>query len=54
MENHGADPDILQVNDAASVLAGRDPQLETAVDTALRKIKEQPFQFPPVPAYLKK
>ncbi len=54
VENHGADPDIIQVNDPAAVLAGRDPQLETAVDAALRKIKEQPFEFPPMPAYPKK
>jgi len=54
VENHGADPDILQDNDPGSVMAGRDLQLEKAVETALKKIKEQPFQFPPVPKYPKK
>lgn len=54
VENHGGDPDILQDNDPASVLSGRDLQLEKAVETALQKIKEQPFVFPPLPAYPKK
>ena len=51
VENHGADPDVLQDNDPASVLAGQDLQLEKAVEVALRRIKDQPWQFPPVPAY---
>jgi len=51
VENHGADPDVLQDNDPASVMAGKDLQLEKAVEVALQKIKDQPWQFPPVPAY---
>jgi hypothetical protein len=54
VENHGADPDVLQDNDPASAMAGKDLQLEKAVETALKKIKEQPWQFPPVPKYPKK
>ncbi len=54
VENHGADPDVLQDNDPASVVAGSDLQLEKAVEVALQKIKEQPWQFPPVPAYPKR
>jgi tricorn protease len=54
VENHGADPDVLQDNDPASVMDGKDLQLEKAVEVALRKIKEQPWQFPPVPKYPKK
>ena len=54
VENHGADPDVLQDNDPASVAAGKDLQLEKALEIALKKIKEEPFQFPPVPAYPKK
>ena len=54
VENHGADPDVLQDDDPASVVAGQDLQLEKAVEVALRKIKEQPWQFPPVPAYPKR
>jgi len=51
VENHGADPDVRQDNDPASVMAGKDLQLEKAVELALRQIQEQPWQFPPVPAY---
>jgi tricorn protease len=54
VENHGADPDITVDNDPASVMAGKDPQLEAAIQAALKKIKEHPFSFPPVPAYPKK
>jgi tricorn protease len=54
VENHGADPDVLQDNDPASVLAGKDPQLEKAVEVALQKVRDEPWQFPPVPAYPKR
>jgi tricorn protease len=54
VENHGADPDVLQDNDPGSVMAGRDLQLEKAVLVALQKVKDQPWQFPPVPAYPKR
>ena len=54
VENHGADPDILQDNDPASVMSGRDLQLEKAIETALKKIKEQPWTFPARPAYPRK
>jgi len=36
VEGHGVDPDIVVDNDATSVLAGRDPQLERAVEEALK------------------
>jgi tricorn protease len=54
VENHGADPDIVVENDPASVMAGHDRQLETAVEILTKKIKEQPFTFPERPAYPKK
>jgi tricorn protease len=54
VENHGADPDVLQDNDPASVMAGKDLQLEKALEVAMKKIREEPFQFPPVPKYPKK
>jgi len=54
VENHGADPDVLQDNDPASVMAGKDLQLEKAVAVALQKIREQPWEFPGVPAYPKR
>jgi tricorn protease len=51
VENHGADPDVLQDNDPASASAGRDAQLERAVAIALEKIKQKPWEFPARPAY---
>ena len=54
VENHGADPDILVDNDPASVMAGRDPQLEKAIEVVLEKIKQNPLKFPPKPPYPKR
>jgi tricorn protease len=54
VENHGADPDILVDNDPASVMAGRDAQLEKAIQVILENIKKNPFKFSPTPAYPKK
>ncbi|MGD9487415.1 MAG: S41 family peptidase [Calditrichaceae bacterium] len=51
VENHGADPDIYIDNDPASVMAGKDRQLEKAIETVLQKIKEHPFVFPERPSY---
>jgi hypothetical protein len=41
-------------NDPASAMAGRDRQLETAIEVLMKKIKEQPFVFPEKPPYPKK
>ncbi len=54
VENHGADPDVLQDNDPGSVAAGHDLQLEKSVEILLKKIKDEPFRFPPVPQYPKR
>lgn len=54
VENHGADPDILVDNDPGSVMAGRDLQLEKAIEVMLDKIKTNPLKFAPKPAYPKK
>jgi hypothetical protein len=35
-------------------MAGKDLQLEKAGEVALQKIKDQPWQFPAVPAYPKR
>ena len=51
IENHGVDPDILLDNDPASASAGRDAQLEKAIEVLLKQIKEKPFTWPPVPKY---
>ncbi|MDD8024911.1 MAG: S41 family peptidase [Acidobacteriota bacterium] len=54
VENHGADPDVLVENDPSSIAAGRDLQLEKAIEVMLDKIKKNPAAFPLVPAYPKK
>jgi tricorn protease len=54
VENHGADPDILIDNDPASVMAGKDAQLDKAIETILDMIAKNPFRFPERPAYPKK
>ena len=54
VENHGADPDILVDNDPASVMAGRDAQLDKAIETVLDMIAKNSFRFPERPAYPKK
>ncbi len=46
IEGHGVDPDIVVANDPASVLAGRDPQLERGVEEVLRRIREDPRPRP--------
>jgi len=54
VENHGADPDILTDNDPGSAVAGRDLQLDKAIEVALDQINKNPFNFPPRPPYPKK
>jgi len=55
VENHGADPDIVVDNDPAAVMAGRDPQLEKAIEVILKQLAEdKKDSFPPVPAYPKR
>jgi tricorn protease len=54
VENHGADPDVFLDNDPASVMAGRDLQLEKALEVVLKKIAENPSPFPARPPYPKK
>lgn len=51
VEGHGADPDIVVDNDPASAVAGRDAQLEKAIEVLLKQIKEKPFTFPARPKY---
>ena len=50
IEGHGVDPDIVVENDPASVIAGRDPQLERGVAEVLREMREHPRRLPPRPA----
>jgi len=52
VENKGSIPDIIVDNDPASVMAGRDLQLEKAIATILADIeKNGKNKFPPQPAY---
>ncbi len=54
VENHGADPDVLVDDDPASSAAGRDVQLEKAIEIVRRQVAEKPFRFAPRPDYPKK
>jgi tricorn protease len=52
VENRGALPDIEVENDPNLVMAGRDPQLEKAIEVILAEIaKGRVDALPPVPAY---
>ena len=50
VEGHGVDPDIVVENDPASLIAGRDPQLERGVAEVLRALQEHPGRLPARPA----
>jgi tricorn protease len=50
IEGHGVDPDIEIENDPQSVIEGRDPQLERAVEELMRNVREQPRRLPHRPA----
>lgn len=47
VENHGVDPDIEVVITPQDRVAGRDPQLEKAIELALAALDEQPPATPP-------
>jgi tricorn protease len=49
VEGHGVDPDIVVENDAQSVLAGRDPQLERAVEELAKLCATRKAALPPKP-----
>jgi len=52
IENRGAQPDIPVVNDPGSLLAGRDRQLEVAVETLLKSLADHPTPaFPAAPPF---
>jgi tricorn protease len=50
VEAEGIAPDIEVQNDPRSVIAGRDPQLERAVQEALRLLEANPVVLKPEPA----
>jgi tricorn protease len=47
VENHGVDPDVEVVISPADWAEGRDPQLETAVQLAVERLKDRPAAGPP-------
>jgi len=49
IEGYGVDPDIVVDNDPKSVIDGRDPQLERAVDELLKQLKNRTVKLPPRP-----
>ncbi|MGI9035573.1 MAG: S41 family peptidase [Pyrinomonadaceae bacterium] len=49
IEGHGVDPDIEVDNDPKSVVAGRDLQLERAVEEVMKKLPTAPSKYPPRP-----
>ncbi|HLI44310.1 MAG TPA: PDZ domain-containing protein [Acidimicrobiales bacterium] len=50
VENHGVDPDVEVTFPPEAWGAGRDPQLERGIETALALLAEQPAATPPDPA----
>lgn len=50
VENHGVDPDVEVVITPQDWVAGRDPQLERAVDLALETLEQCPAVRPPDPS----
>jgi tricorn protease len=50
VENHGVDPDVEVLNTPDDWAAGRDSQLETAVQLALELLDKQPPAVPPDPS----
>ena len=47
VENHGVDPDIEVVRSPADIAAGRDPQLERAIEIALDQLAATPARTAP-------
>jgi tricorn protease len=52
VENHGVDPDVEVENQPGDLLAGRDAQLETAVDLMMKAIANKPAGLPAPPPLL--
>ena len=52
IENHGVDPDIKVDDLPGDVLAGKDAQLEKAVEVLMEKIKAKPMTLPAPPPHL--
>ena len=51
VENEGVPPDIDVEQTPADVIAGRDPQLDKAIEVALKQLEANPPPNPKRPAY---
>lgn len=51
IENEGVAPDVEVEQWPSEVIAGKDPQLEKAIEIALKKLEENPLKSIPVPVY---
>ncbi|MEL6190536.1 MAG: S41 family peptidase [Bacteroidota bacterium] len=51
IEGHGFEPDIVVDNLPHETFKGKDAQLEAAIEFLQKKIKEEPREVPPPPAY---
>jgi tricorn protease len=49
VEGHGVEPDIVVPEDVSQQLAGKDPQLDKAIEVLEKQIKAQPLNLPPQP-----
>jgi tricorn protease len=49
VENRGVEPDIVVENRPEQVVAGRDPQLERAIEEVMKAIRANPKSLPPRP-----
>jgi tricorn protease len=49
IEGYGVDPEIEVENDPKSVIQGRDPQLERAVDEVMKRLQGKTVKLPPRP-----
>ncbi len=52
IENHGVDPDIKVDDMPGDVIAGKDAQLDKAVEVLMEKIKARPMTLPAPPPHL--
>ena len=50
IEGHGVDPDIVVEQDVSAQLAGKDPQLDRAIEELHKAIQAEPVKLPPPPA----
>ena len=49
VEGHGVEPDIVVNEDVSQQLAGKDPQLDKAIEELQKAIKAAPMKLPPPP-----